>query len=199
MMAFPISIAVEKRTEDIPRWMPAATSIGAVVVAFVFSAIVLWFIGSDPLRVYEFFLRATFGSWAALSDTMVKATPLILVGLACTVAFKMKLWNIGAEGQFYMGAFFASLVVLVPLLPPDSPRILVITLMAVMGMVGGAFWGFFPGFLKARFQVNEIITTLMLNYVAILWNNYWIFDRWSDAGFQMTPAFERNAWLPRTL
>ncbi len=196
-MRFPLSIAVEKRTEDVPRWMPVATSIGSVVAAFVFSGIVLWLIGSDPLRVYDFFFRATFGSWAALSDTMVKATPLILVGLACTVAFKMKLWNIGAEGQFYMGAFFASLVVLVPLVPLDSPSILIITLMAVMGMAGGAIWGFFPGFLKARFQVNEIITTLMLNYVAILWNNFWIFDRWSDAGFQMTPTFVRGAWLPR--
>jgi general nucleoside transport system permease protein len=57
--------------------------------------------------------------------------------------------------------------------------------------------GFIPGFLKARFNVNEIITTLMLNYVAILWNNFWIFDRWSDAGFQMTPMFDRVYWLPR--
>lgn len=196
-MAFPISIAVEKRTEDVPRWMPFATSVGSVVAAFAISGIVLWMIGSDPLRVYGFFISATFGSWAALSDTLVKATPLMLVGLACTVAFKMKLWNIGAEGQFYIGAFFASLVVLVPLVPVDSPPALVIGLMAVMGLLGGAIYGFFPGFLKARFHVNEIITTLMLNYVAVLWNNFWIFDRWSDAGFQMTPTFERNAWLPR--
>jgi simple sugar transport system permease protein len=109
----------------------------------------------------------------------------------------MKLWNIGAEGQFYLGAFFASLVVLVPLLPEGSPRPVVIAAMAIMGMIGGALWGFIPGFLKARFNVNEIITTLMLNYVAILWNNFWIFDKWSDAGFQMTPTFDRTAWLPR--
>lgn len=196
-MAFPISLALEKRTDDVPRWLPFATSVASVVVAFAVSAVVLWYIGTDPLMVYGFFLRATFGSWAALSDTLVKATPLILVGLACTVAFKMKLWNIGAEGQFYIGAFFASLVVLMPLVTPETPRILVITFMALMGMLGGALYGFFPGFLKARFGVNEIITTLMLNYVAILWNNFWIFDRWSDAGFQMTPTFERNAWLPR--
>ena len=69
--------------------------------------------------------------------------------------------------------------------------------MAIMGMIGGAIWGFFPGYLKARFQVNEIITTLMLNYVAVLWNNFWIFNQWSDAGFQMTPVFEKSAWLPR--
>jgi simple sugar transport system permease protein len=69
--------------------------------------------------------------------------------------------------------------------------------MIIFGMIGGAVWGFIPGYLKGRFQVNEIITTLMLNYVAVLWNNFWIFDKWSDAGFQMTPQFERSAWLPR--
>lgn len=67
----------------------------------------------------------------------------------------------------------------------------------LMGMLFGAFWGFIPGFLKAKYNVNEIITTLMLNYVAILWNNFWIFNQWSDAGFQMTPTFDRVAWLPR--
>jgi ABC-type uncharacterized transport system permease subunit len=73
----------------------------------------------------------------------------------------------------------------------------VIGLMLIFGMIGGAIYGFIPGLLKARYNVNEIITTLMLNYVAFEWVNYWIFDQWSDAGFQMSPAFERNAWLPR--
>ncbi|MBK8903588.1 MAG: ABC transporter permease [Anaerolineaceae bacterium] len=194
---FPYTLSVEKRVEDIPRWLPAATSLGSVLIAFVIAGIILKLIGGQPLVVLRFFFNATFGSWPVFSDTLVKASPLIMVGLACTVAFKMKLWNIGAEGQFYIGAFAASLVVLVPLVGPETPRFIVITMMVIMGMLGGAIWGFFPGYLKARYQVNEIITTLMLNYVAILWNNFWIFDRWSDAGFQMTPVFERNAWLPR--
>jgi general nucleoside transport system permease protein len=193
----PYTLTFEKRVEDIPKWLPAATSLGSVVAAFIISGIILKIIGGEPLRVARFFFDATFGSWPVFSDTMVKATPLIMVGLACTVAFKMKLWNIGAEGQFYIGAFAASLVVLVPMVSPETPKFIVITLMVIMGMLGGAIWGFFPGYLKARFQVNEIITTLMLNYVAILWNNFWIFDKWSDGGFQMTPVFERNAWLPR--
>lgn len=196
-MQLPVTLLVEKRTDEIPRWLPAATSIGSVIAAFIVSGIVLALIGANPLLVYQFFYKATFGSWPALSDTIVKATPLIMVGLACAVAFKMKLWNIGAEGQFYLGAFFASIVVLIPIVPPDSPKWLVLTAMVVMGMIGGAIWGFIPGYLKAKFDVNEIISTLMLNYVAILWNNFWIFDRWSDAGFQMTPTFERTAWLPR--
>ena len=193
----PFTVTFEKRVEDIPRWLPVATAVGSVLVAFIISGIVLKIIGGEPLRVAGFFFQATFGSWAVFSDTLVKATPLIMVGLACAIAFKMKLWNIGAEGQFYMGAFFSSLVVLIPIVPPDSPKIVILSLMAVMGMIGGAIWGFFPGYLKARFQVNEIITTLMLNYIAVFWNNYWIFDKWSDAGFQMTPTFEKSAWLPR--
>ena len=196
-MNLPFSIRFEKRTEDVPRWLPFATSIGSVVVAFIISGIILKIIGGDPWRVLKFFFEATFGSWAVFSDTMVKATPLIMVGLACAVAFKMKMRNIGAEGQFYMGAFFASLVVLIPIVPETGSKFVTIALMVVMGMIGGALWGFIPGFLKAKYNVNEIITTLMLNYVAILWNNFWIFDKWSDAGFQMTPTFPKTAWLPR--
>ena len=193
---FPFSIVLEKRVEDIPRWMPLATSIGSVVIAFIISGIILALRGGEPLRVLVFFFNATFGSWPVISDTMVKATPLIMVGLACAIAFKMKLWNIGAEGQFYMGAFFASLVV-IEIFPEGGHPLIILPAMAIMGMIGGALWGFIPGFLKARFNVNEIITTLMLNYVAIFWNNFWIFDQWSDAGFQMTPTFDRSAWLPR--
>ena len=193
----PFTVTLEKRVEDIPRWLPVATAVGSVIIAFIISGIILKLIGGQPLVVARFFFQATFGSWPVFSDTLVKATPLIMVGLACALAFKMKLWNIGAEGQFYIGAFAASLVVLIPIVPPDSPKIVVISLMIVFGMIGGAVWGFIPGYLKGRFQVNEIITTLMLNYVAVLWNNFWIFDKWSDAGFQMTPQFERSAWLPR--
>ena len=197
-MNLPYTVIFEKRTEDYPKWLPALTSIASVVVAFIISGIVLKIIGGEPLRVLKFFFTATFGSWAVFSDTLVKATPLILVGLACAVAFKMKLWNIGAEGQFYMGAFFSSLVILVPMVNLETtPKAIVIGLMMIMGMIGGAFWGFIPGYLKAKYNVNEIIITLMLNYVALYWNNFWIFDQWSDAGFQMTPTFDKKAWLPR--
>lgn len=196
-LRLPFSLRFEKRVEDVPRWLQPMTAVGAVVVAFIVGGIILKVIGGQPLVAGRYFFDAAFGSWYALSDTMVKATPLIMVGLACAVAFKMKLWNIGAEGQFYGGAFGASLVVLVPLVPPDSPKIVIIAAMVVMGMLGGAVLGFIPGALKAWFNVNEIITTLMLNYIAILWNNFWIFNEWSEGGFQMSPMFERTAWLPR--
>jgi simple sugar transport system permease protein len=100
-MKFPYKIKFESRTNDVPKWLPLATSLGAVVVAFIISGIVLWLIGGNPFRVYRYFFTASFGSWGAFSDILVKATPLIMIGLGCAVAFKMNILNIGAEGQFY--------------------------------------------------------------------------------------------------
>jgi simple sugar transport system permease protein len=196
-MKAPYKITIEKRMEEIPKWMPTAISLGAVLVAFIISGVILALIGSNPFRTYTYFFNAAFGSWGAFSDILVKATPLIMIGTGYCLAFKMNIISIGGEGQFYMGAFFASLVILVPLVPADSPKFLVLSLMALMGLLGGGLYGLIPGVLKAYFGVNEIITTLMLNYVAVNWNNYWIFGKYSDAGFQMTPTFDKVAWLPR--
>ena len=110
---------------------------------------------------------------------------------------RMKLWNIGAEGQFFIGAFAASVVVLLPVLPDNAPKWLFIIVMVVFGMIGGAIWGVIPGILKVRFNVNEIISTLMMNYIAVFWNNYFIYAVWSEGGFQMSKTFPKNAWLPR--
>jgi simple sugar transport system permease protein len=111
----------------------------------------------------------------------------------------MKLWNIGAEGQFIMGAFGASAIVLAPVLPADTSRWIFIPVMMMAGMAAGAIWGFIPGYLKAKFNVNEIISTLMLNYVAVAWVNFWIFGVWTEGGFQMSPKFPNGASLPRLL
>ena len=109
----------------------------------------------------------------------------------------MRLWNIGAEGQFLLGAWGASAIVLAPILPAGTPAIVVIPAMMVAGASAGAVWGFIPGVLKARLGVNEIITSLMLNYVALFWIQYWVFGPWSEGGFQQTEQFPREAWLPR--
>lgn len=194
---FPYRLLVEQRLTEVPRWFPAAVSFGAIVVALLLGAIVIAFAGGDPWRSYAHIARASFGSLGVFSDTLVKATPLILVGLACSVAFRMKLWNIGAEGQFFLGAFGASAVVLTPLLPAETSRWIFIPVMVIAGILAGALWGFIPGILKARLNVNEIITTLMLNYIAVAWNNYFIFAIWTEGGFQMSPVFPKNAWLPR--
>jgi ABC-type uncharacterized transport system, permease component len=194
----PYKLQIQKRTDEVSRWLPLATSVGAIVLAFLISALILLLIGGDPIRTFGYFFNAAFGSWGALSDVVVKATPLLLIGLGCGLAFRMRLWNIGAEGQFYIGAFFASLVPLVPLVNMETtPKFVILLIMGLLGMLGGGLYGLIPGWLKAKFQVSEIISTLMLNYVAVFFNNYWIYSKFSDAGFQMTPMFPKSAWLPR--
>jgi simple sugar transport system permease protein len=189
-------IRLEPRGEA-PRWLTAVLTLAAVVVALLIGAIVLAFVGGDPVRAYLHILDAAFGDIGVLSDTLVKATPLILTGLACALAFRMRLWNIGAEGQFLLGAWGASAVVLAPILPAGTPAIVVIPAMMVAGAAAGAVWGLIPGVLRARLGVNEIITSLMLNYIALAWIQFWVFGPWSEGGFQQTVPFPREAWLPR--
>ena len=194
---FPFRVKIENRVDDPPKWFSPLLSLIAVVGALLIGAFVIWLGGGDPWAAYSHIAKYSFGSVGVLSDTLVKAIPLMLVGLACSIAFRMKLWNIGAEGQFFLGAFGASMVVLLPILPEDAPKWLFILTMAFFGMLFGALWGFIPGLLKARYNVNEIISTLMMNYIAIEWNNYFIYAVWSERGFQMSRMFQRNAWLPR--
>ena len=115
-----VTIRLEPRL-TVPRWLSPVATILALVVALVISGLVIAFVGGDPIRSYGHILSAAFGSVGVISDTLVMATPLLLTGLACTVAFRMRLWNIGAEGQLLLGAWGASAVVLAPLLPPE-PR-----------------------------------------------------------------------------
>ena len=118
---------------------------------------IIAFVGGDPIRSYGHILDAAFGSVGVISDTLVKATPLILTGLACTLAFRMRLWNIGAEGQLLLGAWGASAVVLFPLLPAGTPGFVLIPAMMLAGALAGAAWGLIPGVLRALLGVNEII------------------------------------------
>ena len=192
----PFAITAERRLE-VPRWLPLVTTVGALGVALLISGILITLIGGDPIASFGHILVSSFGSVGVLSDTLVKATPLIFTGLACALAFRMRLWNIGAEGQFYVGAWGASAIVLAPIVPSGSPAFVTIPLMVIAGFAAGAVWGFIAGWLRARVNVNEIITTLMLNYVAILWVQFWVFGPWSEGGFQLSKQFPKEAWLPR--
>jgi len=196
---FGFRIRLEPRLEEPPRWYPALVSVGAIILALVIGGIVIALAGGDPFRSYAHIAKASFGSIGVLSDTIVKATPILLASLACAIAFRMKLWNIGVEGQFIMGAYGASFIILWPVLPADTSPWIFIPVMMLAGMLAGALWGIIPGYLKARFRVNEIISTLMMNYIAVSWINFWIFAVWTEGGFQMTPKFPQNAWLPRLL
>ena len=191
-----MTLRLEPRT-DAPRWWSGALTIAAVVFALTASGLVIALVGGDPIRAYLHIFEAAFGSVGVISDTLVKATPLILTGLACSLAFRMRLWNIGAEGQFLLGAWGAAAVVLAPILPAGTPAIVVIPVMMLAGALAGGLWGFIPGILRARLGVNEIISTLMLNYIALSWVQFWVFGPWSEGGFQQTRPFPPEAWLPR--
>jgi ABC-type uncharacterized transport system permease subunit len=185
-----------ERVQEQPLWLSILSPIILVIAALLVGAALLTMTGADPWFVYRRMAAAAYGDLYGWSDTTIKATPLILAGLGVSIAFRMRLWNIGAEGQLYIGAFCATGVALY-FFSAESPAWIVLSVMALAGFAGGAFWGFIPGVLKAKLNVNEIITTLMLNYVAILWNNYFIYGPWSERGFGLTPQFPRNAWLPR--
>lgn len=188
-------IRIERRIEQ-PAWLVWASPIILIVAALLVGALLLQVAGASPWLVYRRMAETAFGTRYGWSDTTIKATPLILAGLGVSAAFRMGLWNIGAEGQLFLGAFFASGVAL-HWLPADTPQPLMLAAMGLAGFVGGALWAAIPGLLKAWLNVNEIITTLMLNYVAIFWNNYFIYGPWSQRGFGLTPQFPKNAWLPR--
>lgn len=184
------------RAQTQPRWLTLLSPVILVILSLIVGAGLLSLTGANPWFVYRRMAQLAFGSLYGWSDTTVKATPLILAGLGVSIAFRMRLWNIGAEGQLLIGAFFATGTALY-LLPADTPKLPMLAAMAVAGFIGGALWAFIPGVLKAKLNVNEIITTLMLGYVAALWNNYFVYGPWSERGFGLTPQFPRSAWMPR--
>lgn len=181
---------------DMPRWLPTVSIIVAVMVALVLGAIPLLYSGLNPLTAYQRMFTAGFFEAYSFSDTLVKATPLILAGLGVAIAFRMRLWNIGAEGQLFMGAWAAAGVALF-WLPPETPKLIMLTVMTMAGFIAGAIWGAIPGVLKAKLGVNEIITSLMLTYVAIQYNNYFVYGPWAAGGFGLTAPFPKTAWFPR--
>src|SRR5512138_265390 len=143
-------IRLEPRLDEPPAWYPVAVSVGAIIVALILGGIVIELAGGDAWKSYVHIAEASFGDIGVLSDTIVKATPILLTALACSVAFRMKLWNIGAEGQFIMGAWGASAVVLFPLLPANTSPWIFLPVMAIAGLAMGAVWGSIPGYLKAK-------------------------------------------------
>lgn len=176
-------------------------TVASLILGLAFGGVILLVTGANPIETYRAMAVGAFGSGYSISETLVKAIPLILCGLGVAVAFKMKFWNIGAEGQLAMGGFAASGVAL--FLPQALPNLQpgwLLPLMVLAGFVAGAIWGMIPGILRALLGVNEVITTLMMNYIAILWIEYLFYGPWRDPqgyGFPGTAQFPKEAWLPR--
>ena len=136
----------------------------AVIAAFLVGGLIVWIVGDSPLLVYELFFTSAFGSVDGISYTLFYATPLIFTGLAVAVAFKCGLLNIGAEGQLLVAAFATAWVGLT--LPNTNPFVVTILAM-VAAIAAGALWASVPGVLKARFGAHEVITTIMMNFIAV--------------------------------
>jgi simple sugar transport system permease protein len=172
-------IRIEKRLRQ-RRWLMVAVPLGSLVVAHIAIGILLVATGHPPVTTFRRLFDAGYLADGALSNTLIAATPLAFTGLAAAVAFRMKLFNIGAEGQLYFGAIGAAGMAI--LLAGSSTPVLIVAMVAG-GAVLGAAWGAIPGLLRAFLRTNEIITSLMLNYVAALVLNYLIFDSlsyWRD-------------------
>jgi simple sugar transport system permease protein len=169
--------------------LSVAVPVVSIVVAFLFATIVLVATHHPPLHTFRRLFDAAFLASGALSETVVAATPLAFTGLAAAVAFRMKLFNIGGEGQLYAGAITGATV---GLLLAGAPSPVVIGAMMVAGAAGGALLAAIPGVLRAYFSTNEIITSLMLNYVVALIIDYLIFD--SHSYLRDTTGFEASVF-----
>ena len=164
--------------------------IAAFLLALFIGTIMITFLGVNPLVAYQALLKGAFGSTNAIADTVVKATPLLFVGLGICIAFRAGVLNIGGEGQLVVGALSATIVCLNF---SDLSGWILMVLALLVGLLCGAIWAGIAGFLKAYFKVNEILSTIMLNYIAAYGMNYLL------RGPIMDPLqIELGSFIPQT-
>ncbi len=160
-----------RRREFASMVVGASLPLLAVTGALLIGAWMLVLLDADPITAYGALIEGAFGSTSGIAQSLVKATPLLLVGIGICIAFRASVINIGAEGQIIMGAV---MVTWFSLQFRDLPGWFLIPAALVMGFIGGAFWGFIPGILKARMGVNEILSTVMMNAIALQFMNFMI-------------------------
>ncbi|MDQ3399072.1 MAG: ABC transporter permease, partial [Deinococcota bacterium] len=185
---------LEPRGEP-PPVVVLAASLGAILAALIVTGFIFWGFGINPFFAYGTLLKATLGDFRGFSEVLRKTVPLLLAGVGLVLAFRARFWNIGAEGQLLAGAVAATGVALFTPVPPA----LTVPTMFAAGFLGGALWGLLPAVLKVRLGVNEIITTLMMNYIALYLVQYLIHGPWrgqSMMGFAYTDRFPAHAALP---
>ncbi|MDR3573535.1 MAG: ABC transporter permease [Anaerolineaceae bacterium] len=174
------------------------TPIAAILAALAVSAIILLAAGYNPVTSFAAMWHGAFGDLRTFTEVLIYATPLILIGSGLAVAFRCSIWNIGAEGQFYAGAVSSTIIgIYVHGLSPfvEVPLIL------IAAALGGALWGMLAAWLKVRFNSSEIVTTIMLNYIAIVGTSYLVTGPMIEAGghYPQTDLIDPAAMLPRFL
>ncbi len=182
------SAAANRRNRS--KYFAFLIPIGSVLAALLIGAIMLVALGANPLEGFGELLTGAFGSTDALISTALKATPLLFVGVGITIAFRANVINIGGEGQMVAGGLLATVTALVL---PDLSGWVMLPAVIIAGLIGGALWGAVPGALKAYFGVNEILSTIMLNVVAVQLMNYLLRGPLIDPG-----EIERGTRIPQT-
>lgn len=170
------------------RWIGASFALSA---AFLFLAVLA--LRQSPFKVFELLATQVLLSPYGLAQTLYKATTLIFTGLGCALAFRCGLFNIGAEGQLYAGAF---LMTWAGLNAPGLPAVLLIPLLLLIAAAGGGAWALLPGYLKARRGAHEVITTMMMNFVALALTNYLVMSRFHVPETIHTEELPAAASLP---
>ncbi|HVZ45274.1 MAG TPA: ABC transporter permease [Ramlibacter sp.] len=191
-------LKLEPRPQTSKFW-GIASPILALAITVVLGTLLFIALGKDPVKGLEVFFWEPIKSSYAIGELMVKATPLLLIALGLAVCFRSNVWNIGAEGQFVIGAVFAGGVAL--LADKDSSRWIVLGILAA-GIAGGMLWAAITAFLRDKFSANEILVSLMLVYVAVQVLNYMVFGPWKDPqgyNFPQTKTFEAVTQIPRLM
>lgn len=189
-------LRIAKR-DDIPKRKEWIIRGGAIFLSLVFTGLILLIFNLNPIEIFKTIIEGAVGSEMRIKQTIIKAVPLIITSLGILVAFKMKFWNIGGEGQIMMGAFAASYVAL---FFPEMPKPLALLVMALAAILVGGLWAFIPAIFKAKMGTNETIFTLMMNYVAIKFVTYLQYQAWMDPaanGFPKIAPFPEWALMPK--
>ena len=177
--------------------MALASPLIALAVTVAVGILLFVLLGKDPLLGLRMFFVEPIKSGYAWSEIAVKAVPLILIALGLALCFRSNVWNIGAEGQYILGAIFAGGIAMQA--TPDSPRAIVIVIL-VAGVVGGMGWAAITALLRDRFNANEILVSLMLVYVAEMVLSYLVYGPWKDPqgyNFPQTVTFAKATQVPR--
>lgn len=179
--------------KKIQLWLqkPITAIVLSIIIGFLIGAVILLLAGFDPLECYQALIAGIFSKPKYISQVIIKSTPLILTGLAVAFAFKTGLFNIGAEGQYIIGTIVAVLVGYLLNLPPVVHFFVVV----VVAMLAAGLWGGVIGFLKAKFGINEVITSIMFNWVAFYLNNYMVSLSWlKKPGADSSFPIKESAW-----
>jgi len=172
----------------------AALALSTIGLAFFAGIIIISSVGKDPLQAYYWLFQGAF-SPPAIPETLIRATPLLLISIGLATVFKARIWNIGAEGQFYVGGMVTAIL---SILLKDAPPSLAFPVIVLVAGLGGALWALPPAILKATYGINEVITTLMFNYVAIYLVSYLLHGPFRDpvSMFPETETINPALWAP---